>query len=311
MKASAKALAFCVASGLLLFTLFGVLALYGDPQWSAAMSAGVVGACIGSFANVVVYRLPRMMEQAWARDRQEHDGAMATPCTGGEASADPALPDQGISLTRPASACPQCGATIRCWHNVPVLGFLLLQGRCADCDAPISRRYLWVEATFAGAFALMGWTFGPGFDLVGYAFLFSMLLILVLIDWDTHLLPDCLTQPLLWAGLLFNVSGLGIDLEDAVSGAALGYCTFWLISRLFWIIARREGLGEGDGKLVAALCAWLGWQALPWIMCGAVLSTLICTACLVCSGRTQWSAPQPFGPHLALAGGVVAWMLNR
>lgn len=309
MKVSAKAAAFCVTSAILLFTLFGALAVHGDPQWSAAVSAGVVGACIGSFANVVVYRLPRMMQQAWEREWQEHDGKVAALSHhDGEATAGSGLPNRTLSLTRPACACPHCGATIRCWHNVPVLGFLLLRGRCADCDAPISCRYLFVEATFAAAFAFMGWTLGPGIELVAYAFSFTMLAILVFIDWDTQLLPDCLTQPLLWAGLLFNAGGLRIDLTDAVVGAALGYSTFWLIARLFRLISRREGLGDGDGKLVAALCAWLGWQALPCIMCGAVLSALVCRACRVGSGHTQWSAPQAFGPHLALAGCVVAWM---
>ena len=191
---------------------------------------------------------------------------------------------------------------------MPLFGFLSLRGRCADCATPISRRYLCIEATFAVAFALLGWVVGPGIELVAYGGAFTVLVILAAIDWDHQLLPDCLTQPLLWAGLLCNAHGLRIDLAAAVHGAAFGYLTFWLIARAYRRIAGHDGMGDGDGKLVAALCAWLGVQALPWVMCGAVLSSLACRACLSRNDRRQWSAPQPFGPHLALAACVVAWV---
>ncbi len=310
MTGSVKTVVFCVVSTALLFALFAVLAVHDDVQWSTAVGAGIVGACIGSFVNVVAFRLPRMLQAAWQQERLLDDEVMAadscaTPC----ASVQENQPRKTFSLMWPPSACPQCGATIRCWHNVPVIGFLLLRGRCADCAAPISARYLWVEAILAGACAAMGWAFGPGIELLAYGTAFTILLMLVLIDWDTQLLPDCLTQPLLWLGLLFNAQGLRVSLEDAVNGVVLAYGTFWLISRGYRYLSGHDGMGDGDLKLVAALCAWLGLQALPWIMCGAVLSSLTVTGCLVAAGRTQWSSPQPFGPHLALAGCVAAWAL--
>jgi len=209
----------------------------------------------------------------------------------------------------PPSACPQCGACIRCWHNVPVFGFLLLRGRCADCATPISTRYPAVEAVFAAAFGALGWMLGPSLELLAYGTAFTLLTMLVLIDWDTQLLPDCLTQPLLWMGLLFNAQGLRVGLDEAVYGVLFAYGTFWLISRGYRYLSGQDGMGEGDLKLVAALCAWLGWQALPWLMCGGVLSSLAVTGCLVACGRTRWASPQPFGPHLALAGCLAAWAL--
>ena len=310
MRANLKTALFCVASTALLFTVFVVLAVYDDMQWTAAVSAGIVGACIGSFANVVVCRLPRMMQQAWEQERLlgATIGAGAS-CAESQPLALTSLPQRMLSLIWPASSCPHCGAVIRCWHNVPIIGFFVLQGRCSDCAAPISVRYLWVEVVFAMVYAAMGWAFGPSLDLLAYATAFTILLVLALIDWDSQLLPDCLTQPLLWIGLLCNAQGLRVSVQDAVIGASLAYGVFWLISRSYRYVSGSDGMGDGDLKLVAALCAWTGWQALPWIMCGAVLSALAARACLVAAKRTQWSSPQPFGPHLALAGCVAAVVL--
>lgn len=307
MRRFSKTVLYCVTSSTLLFALFCGLALFADSQTSTAAGAGILGACIGSFANVVVCRLPRMMHDAWARERQGDGSPLADGAHHGTGPPNDHRTNAPMSLTRPSSACPHCGAPIRCWHNVPLLGFLALRGRCADCAMPISRRYLYIEIIFTVTFAMLGWTVGPGLALVAYGFAFTVLVIVALIDWDHQLLPDCLTLSLLWAGLLVNAQGLRIGPADAVYGAAFGYLSFWLIAQTYERITGDEGIGEGDGKLVAALCAWLGPLALPWIMAGAALSSLVCRACLVAGSHTRWSDPQPFGPHLALAGCVLAW----
>lgn len=250
-----------------------------------------IGLIVGSFLNVVVHRLPRMLEQRW----RDECHALTHP--------DEVLPERpAYNLAVPRSACPHCGHMIR-WHeNVPVLGWLLLRGRCSACAAKISPRYPLVEAVTAAVTVAIVMALGPHLATVA-ALLFAWALIaLTLIDYDTQLLPDDITLPLLWLGLLVAVPDGGLPLADAVIGAAAGYLTLWLVFHGFRLATGKEGMGYGDFKLLAALGAWVGWQKLALIIVlssgvGAVLGI----ALIVIAGRDR-AKPIPFGPFLAIAG---------
>ena len=249
------------------------------------------GLMVGSFLNVVILRLPKMLEIEWRRDAKE---ILA------ETSAD--LDGQQLSLSRPASRCPGCQAPLKPWHNVPVISWLALRGRCASCGMAISSQYPLVELLAAGLAALCAWRFGWSLQLAAALPLCWTLLALMVIDFRTKLLPDSLTQPLLWLGLLVNIPGLFTSLETAVLGAATGYGTFWLIFQLFRLLTGKEGMGFGDFKLLAALGAWLGWAALPMIV---LISSVLGAASgilMLLSGRLARDNPMPFGPFLAMAG---------
>ncbi len=259
-----------------------------DPSLLLAL-AGLVGLMVGSFLNVVIHRLPRMMQAAWEADAAELRGEAA-----------PAA--ERLSLLRPRSRCPHCGSPIASWHNIPLLSWLWLRGRCAHCAAPISMRYPLVEVM--GALLAMAGVaqFGPTLAGVSAAGLGLVLITLTFIDLDTQLLPDDLTLPLLWAGLLLNLGATFAPLQDAVIGAAAGYLSLWLVYWCFRLITGKEGMGYGDFKLLAALGAWLGWQALPMII---LLSALVGAAVgigLILLRRHERDRPIPFGPYLAGAG---------
>ena len=264
----------------------------------------VLGLVIGSFLNVVILRLPRMLQREWTRDCQAlleievEDAAQVSA----QASAQPSTEE--MSLILPASHCPRCETPIAAWDNIPVLSFVLLRGRCRHCAKPIGWRYPLVEALTAIATVTVGIYTPWGLPLLAYLLLTWSLIALAGIDIDTQLLPDDITLPLLWAGLLFNLLSGAVALPDAVLGAAGGYLLLWSIYWLFKLATGKEGMGFGDFKLLAALGAWLGWQALPVIILlsstvGAVLGALILT--LRGQGRSQ---PLPFGPYLAAAGWV-------
>lgn len=250
-----------------------------------------IGLIVGSFLNVVVHRLPRMLEQRW----RDECHALNHP--------DELPPERpAYNLAVPRSACPHCDHMIR-WHeNVPVLGWLLLRGRCSACAAKISPRYPLVEAVTAAITVAIVMALGPHLATVA-ALLFAWALIaLTLIDYDTQLLPDDITLPLLWLGLLVAVPDGGLPLADAVIGAAAGYLTLWLVFHGFRLATGKEGMGYGDFKLLAALGAWVGWQKLALIIVlssgvGAVLGI----ALIVIAGRDR-AKPIPFGPFLAIAG---------
>ncbi|MEM8942864.1 MAG: A24 family peptidase [Pseudomonadota bacterium] len=253
----------------------------------------LLGLVVGSFLNVVILRLPVMLEREWMRDCHALLGTESEGESGDE---------DHFSLAFPASHCPSCKAPLKAWHNIPVISFLLLKGRCANCDAAIGWRYPAVEMTSALASAAIAAYSGWGWPLLAYLVFTWMLLTLAVIDIDTQLLPDNLTLPLLWAGLLFNLFVGPIPIADAVLGAAAGYLILWGVYWLFKLATGKEGMGYGDFKLLAALGAWLGWQSLPIIilvssLVGAVLGVLILW--LTKRGRSQ---PLPFGPYLAAAG---------
>ncbi len=248
------------------------------------------GLSVGSFLNVVVYRLPIMLERAWCADAREALELEAVP------------PAKAFNLMVPRSRCPQCDAPISAWQNIPVFSWLVLRGRCAACNARISTRYPAVEVLTALVSLTVVAVFGYTWDAM-FALLFSWLLIaMALIDFDTRLLPDNLTLPLLWLGLLFNSSGGFVDLQSAVIGAAAGYLILWSIYWGFKLLTGKEGMGYGDFKLLAALGAWLGWQALPMvILISSVVGILLGGTVLLIRKSRE---PIPFGPFLAIAGWV-------
>ncbi len=257
----------------------------------ALPAAAVIGLCVGSFLNVVIHRLPKMMERGWADQCAE--------LAGREPEAKPRY-----DLVVPRSACPACGHAITAIENVPVVSWLALRGRCRACKAPISPRYPVVELV-AGALAVAAvWQFGAGWKGLAACALLWTLLALAFIDADTQLLPDDLTLPLLWGGLAANLFGLFVPLASAVIGAIAGYLVLWAVYWLFKLVRGKEGMGYGDFKLLAALGAWLGWPMLPQIvLVSSVLGAVGGILMIVLKGRDK-AVPLPYGPWLAGAGAV-------
>ena len=257
--------------------------------WFLMTAVTALGLIVGSFLNVVIYRLPKMMEQGWRRECCEFLDQ--------DAPNDPPL-----SLSAPNSSCRDCGAAIKPWHNIPVISFLLLGGQCAACGTGISWRYPTVELATALLSLAAAMTFGLSWELAGALAICWCLVALTGIDIDTQLLPDSITLPLLWAGIAFNVFGVFTDLQSAVVGAMLGYVVLWSVFWLFKLVTGKDGMGYGDFKLLAALGAWFGWQSLPLII---ILSSFVGAAIgiiLVVAKRQGRDIPMPFGPYLAGAG---------
>jgi leader peptidase (prepilin peptidase)/N-methyltransferase len=262
------------------------------PQFIAAMA--LLGLVVGSFLNVVIHRLPRMMEIEWRAQCAELEGK-EPPAAG------------RYNLLVPRSHCPACQAPVRARDNVPVLSWLLLRGRCAACSARISARYPLVEALTAALSAAVAWKFGFGWAAGLGLVLTWMLIALTFIDADTTLLPDDLTLPLLWLGLLANLLGFfaPVTLQDAVIGAMAGYLVLWSIYWVFKLVTGKEGMGYGDFKLLAALGAWMGWKALlPIVLLSSVVGAVVGIALIVLARRGR-EVPIPFGPYLATAGLIV------
>ena len=255
---------------------------------------GVFGLCIGSFLNVVIHRLPPMLERGWCADCAEMLGVPA-----------PAQLEPKLSLSRPRSRCPQCGHQIR-WHeNIPVLSWLWLRGRCSACKTRISVRYPLVELLTGALFALSSAHFGSQPVLLAWCAFIAVLVALAGIDWDTTLLPDLLTQPLLWGGLIAAACGWTLPLPQAVWGAVLGYMSLWSVTWLFKRITGKDGMAEGDFKLLAALGAWLGWQMILPIVLGASVLGAVAGIAMKFKGSLREGLYVPFGPFLAGSGVVV------
>ena len=258
-------------------------------QPGLSISLTILGLVVGSFLNVVIYRLPKMMEAQWQRDYAQFSGEVS------EVS-------EKLSLAFPESRCPHCGAAIKATQNIPVISYLALGGKCASCKAPISVRYPVVEALTALLWVLCGLQFGVSNALAGAMLLTSVLVVLTAIDLDHQLLPDSLTLPLVWIGLLLNIDNTFVSLESAVLGAVFGYLCLWSVFWLFKIATGKEGMGHGDFKLLAALGAWFGLAALPTIVLLSSVVGAVLGVALIATGKQDRETPMPFGPFLAGAG---------
>ena len=260
-------------------------------------AAVVFGLLLGSFLNVVIHRLPMMMERQWAAQCAELRGEAIEET-------------EPFSLSRPRSRCPHCGHLISAIENIPVLSFVVLKGRCRECGSKISWRYPLIELLTGGLFALVAWNFGPSVAALGAMGFCAALVALTFIDFDTQLLPDDITLPLLWAGLLLNVFGTYTDLTSAVVGAVAGYLALWSVYWAFKLVTGKEGMGYGDFKLLAAIGAWFGWQILPiTILLSSLVGALVGISLIVLA-RHGRNVPIPFGPYLAAAG-VIAMLWGK
>jgi len=260
-------------------------------------ASAIFGLMVGSFLNVVIYRLPKMMEQEWHNNCLELQGKDI-----------PTQPQ--FTLSKPRSSCPNCGHRIRAFENIPVISYLLLKGRCSACKTPISMRYPLIEILSGTLIGLTSWQLGYSTaTLFAWIFVFA-LIALTFIDFDTQLLPDDITLPLLWLGLLFNLNFGFTDLKSAVIGAMAGYLVLWSVFWLFKLIRGKEGMGYGDFKLLAAIGAWFGWQLLPAvILLSSTLGAIIGIALIVVTKRGK-DVPIPFGPFLAI-GGIAALFFGQ
>ena len=290
-----------------------------ETWWLSPWVLGLFGLCVGSFLNVVVHRLPRMMERQWWADvtQQLGDAQSWRRTFGDEAPKPLGLTAQELdrrvqalsplSLARPASRCPSCGHAIRWYENIPLLSWLWLRGRCSACNARISWRYPLLELVTALLFAALAWRMGPQPEVLLWCGVAAALVALTAIDWDTTLLPDSLTQPLLWSGLTAAALGWTLPLTTALGGAIAGYLSLWSVYWLFKLTTGKEGMGQGDFKLLAALGAWLGWQAiLPIVLMASVIGALVGIG-MKLSHALREGRYVPFGPFLA--GGALVVML--
>ncbi len=257
-----------------------------------ALVAGVLGLLVGSFLNVVIHRLPKMMEREWHAQCAELSG-----------KAPKQVPRYDLAV--PRSACPHCGHAIGAMENIPVLSYLFLRGRCRGCGAPISPRYPIVEALSGIVSAYAAWHFGFGLAGIAAIGFVWALIALTFIDFDTQLLPDDITLPLLWLGLLLNLNGAFTTLPQAVVGAAVGYLALWGVYWLFKLATGKEGMGYGDFKLLAAIGAWLGWTMLPLVILLSSVVGAVVGIMLIVFARHGRHIPIPFGPYLA-GGGLIA-----
>lgn len=250
-----------------------------------------IGLCIGSFLNVVIYRLPKIMEREWQLQCAELRGE------------EPPR-QEPFNLALPRSHCPACAHPISALENIPLASYLALRGKCSACGTRISPRYPLIEALsgLSGAYAAWHFGFGPA-AISAMLFLWSMIA-LSFIDFDTQLLPDSITLPLVWAGLLLNLGGTFVDLPSAVIGAAAGYLSLWSVYWGFKLVTGKEGMGFGDFKLLAAIGAWLGWQMLPLVVLGSSFVGAIFGIALMLFAKHGRNVPIPFGPYLAVAGAV-------
>ncbi len=293
--------------------LTDAIAVYADSPALFTCAVFVVGLLVGSFLNVVIYRLPIMLDREWRAQALELlHAAGAVPSTTAvpsTATENPPTTAEPFNLVRPRSKCPACKAPIKAWQNVPVFSWLLLRGKCAACGAPISVRYPIIEFVTALLSAAVAWHFGFGPAAACALIVTWALIALTGIDIDHQLLPDDITLPLLWAGLLAAVllgpirgSPLPVSPRDAILGAVAGYLSLWLVFHAFRLATGKEGMGYGDFKLYAALGAWLGWKLLPLvILLSAASGAVVGVAMILFRGRDR-SVPMPFGPYLAAAG---------
>jgi leader peptidase (prepilin peptidase)/N-methyltransferase len=262
-------------------------------------ACGLIGLIVGSFLNVVIHRLPKMLDRDW-----DNQAAELLEQKNLSEVAKKLRPHRGsrYNLMTPASTCPHCGHKIKAYENIPIASYVFLRGACASCKAPIGLRYPLVETISGIIAAYIGWKFGLTLAMAG-ALVFSWaLLALTVIDIDTQLLPDDITLPLMWTGLLLNLSNVFAPISSAVLGAVGGYLSLWSVYWLFKLTTGKEGMGYGDFKLLAAIGAWLGWKMLPIVILLSSLVGAVVGICLIVFTRHGRNTPIPFGPYLAAAG---------
>ena len=268
--------------------MHGIFVGISDPGVFPAV-CGFLGLLVGSFLNVVIHRLPKMMEHDWHSQCAELRG-------------EPPPHFEPLSLAKPRSRCPGCGHLVSALENIPILSWLVLRGKCSSCRAPISPRYLVIEGLTCLLSTFAAIHFGVGLATGGALLLIWSLIALTFIDFDTQLLPDSITLPLLWLGLLLNMFGTFTDLPSALIGAMSGYLSLWSVYWAFKLTTGKEGMGYGDFKLLAAIGAWLGWQILPLtILLSSLVGAIVGIALIVVAKRGR-NVPIPFGPYLATAG---------
>lgn len=262
-------------------------------QYSPAFLIGVIfilGLLVGSFLNVVIYRLPVIMQRDWRRECREY---LELPA---EDKGEP------LSLSLPGSRCPSCKTTIKAHQNIPVFSYLMLGGKCANCSAPISLRYPLIEAFTGLCSAIVAWHFGYGLEVLFALLLTWSLIALSFIDIDHQLLPDSITLPMLWLGLFLSLFSLYTDSHASIIGAVAGYLSLWSVYQLFKLVTGKEGMGFGDFKLLALFGAWLGWQYLPLIILLSSLVGAVIGIAMIIARKHDAAKPIPFGPYLAAAG---------
>jgi leader peptidase (prepilin peptidase)/N-methyltransferase len=271
-----------------------------DPMLFIGIAA-VLGVMVGSFLNVVIHRLPRMMEQRWRAECAELEGKTAAET-------------ERYNLIVPRSRCPACAQPITALQNIPVVSYLVLGGKCAGCKIRISPRYPFVEILAGVLAGYAAWRFGPTLAGLGAIIFVWAMIALAFIDLDTFYLPDDITLPLLWTGLLVNLGSAHVNLQSAVIGAAAGYLALWTVFWLFKLVTGKEGMGYGDFKLLAAIGAWLGWQVLPLVILLSSLVGALIGIGLMIFARHGRETPIPFGPYLAIAGVIALFhgpFINR
>ena len=270
--------------------------------WLDSGLLGLLGLLVGSFLNVVIYRLPKMMERQWAAEYADHAASAENADAGAPARPEP-VAAAPYNLMVPRSACQQCGHQIRWYENIPVLSFVFLRGKCASCGTSIGLRYPLVEIATGALFAFAAWRWGMTLTAMSWCAFSAAIVALAMIDWDTTLLPDDITLPLLWGGLMAAALGwTSVPLPASLWGAVAGYLSLWSVYWAFKLVTGKEGMGYGDFKLFAALGAWFGWQALvPIILMASVIGAVVGIAMKFSSGLRE-GGYVPFGPFLAGAG---------
>ncbi|HIF9337854.1 TPA: prepilin peptidase [Photobacterium damselae] len=273
------------------------MAIFSYYPWLFPVFATIFGLLVGSFLNVVIYRLPIMMERQWRNECIEAFPDLI--------KADAKLNTDTFNLSVPRSRCPHCGHLISAVENIPVISWLVLKGKCKSCHAPISRRYPMIELLTAALCSTVAILFPPTWWAVAVIFFTFALIALTFIDIDKMLLPDQITLPLLWAGIFLALLGISpVSLQDSVIGAIAGYLCLWSVFWIFKLLTKKDGMGYGDFKLLAALGAWLGWQMLPVVVLLSSLAGAICGIILLKVQKSDHQTPFSFGPYLAIAGWI-------
>ncbi|ABV85739.1 prepilin peptidase [Shewanella pealeana] len=284
-----------------------LISVFSQNPWLFIALSFVFAAVIGSFLNVVIHRMPVMMKREWQQECNHYLSEYKKQVFDSnkqqlEAPID-AFPIK-YNLVVPGSACPKCKTNIKAIHNLPMLGWLMLRGKCAACSNPISARYPIVEFITAGLVAFLAWHFGPTLEFALTALLTFCLIALTGIDLDEMLLPDQITLPLLWLGLIINLGGTFATTSDALIGAAAGYLSLWCVFWLFKLLTGKDGMGYGDFKLLAVFGAWFGWQVLPLVILLSSLVGAVVGIALIVFKKLNHGNPIPFGPYIAAAGWI-------